>query len=138
MTAIEKFKLWAAAGLVIASVYVAGYEIGGDRTAARLGVFLGGLLAAGLLVAFSAPGRQFYEFVKAAQAELRKVIWPSREETLRMTGVVLLFVSAFMLFLWLADYIIGAMLEGCCERGRRNAAGHRRQKMVCGAGAGGV
>ncbi|MGI9297985.1 MAG: preprotein translocase subunit SecE [Gammaproteobacteria bacterium] len=111
MTAIDKIKLWSAALIVVAAVYVAGYELGADRAAARTGVLAGGLLAAALLVAFSVSGREFFEFAKAAQIELRKVIWPSRQETLRMTGVVLLMVSAVMLFLWVVDFILGELLE---------------------------
>lgn len=111
MTALDKIKLWSAAIIVVAAVYVAGYELGADRAAARTGVLAGGLLIAALLVAFSVSGREFFEFAKAAQIELRKVIWPTRQETLRMTGVVLLMVSAVMLFLWVVDFILGGLLE---------------------------
>ena len=111
MTTIEKVKLWSAAILIIASVYVAGYELGSDRTAARLGVLLGGFLLAAMLVALSVPGREFFEFVKVSQIELRKIIWPSRDETLRMTGVVVLLVAVIMSFLWVVDFAIGNMLK---------------------------
>ena len=111
MTATDKLKLWSAALLVFGSVYVAGYELGSDQTAARLGVLVGGLLLALALVVFSASGRGFWGFVKAANVELRKVIWPSKEETIRMTGVVVALVAAVMLFLWLVDFIIGGLLD---------------------------
>ncbi|MGU9951798.1 MAG: preprotein translocase subunit SecE [Gammaproteobacteria bacterium WSBS_2016_MAG_OTU1] len=111
MTAIEKVKLWSAAILIIASIYIAGYELGSDRTAARLGVLLVGFLLATLLVAFSVPGREFFEFSKAAQIELRKIIWPSREETLRMTAVVVLLVALIMMFLWVVDFVLAGMLD---------------------------
>lgn len=97
--------------MVIATVYVAGYELGSDQPAARLGVLIAGLTLASLLVIFSVSGREFFEYVKAAQIELRKVIWPSRQETVRMTGVVLALVTAVMLFLWFVDFILGNLLE---------------------------
>lgn len=111
MSTIDKIKLWSAAILVVASVYIAGYELGADRTAARLGVLLGGLVLAATLVAFSTSGREFFEYARASYAELRKVIWPSRSETLRMTGVVLIMVLIAMLFLWAVDFVISNLLE---------------------------
>ena len=111
MTSLEKAKLWSAAILVIASVYVAGYEIDSGQTVARLGVLFGGLALAGALVVFSDSGRVFWDFARAAGVELRKVIWPTRQETARMTGVVVLLVTVIMLFLWVVDFILSNMLE---------------------------
>ena len=111
MTALEKVKLWTAAVIVVASVYVAGYELGAQHPAARFGVLVGGLAIAAGLVAFSVSGRAFFDYVRAAQVELRKVIWPTKEETLRMTGVVMLFVFVVMVFLWVVDFILGGLLD---------------------------
>ena len=111
MTALEKIKLWSAAVIVVASVYVAGYELGAQHPAARFGVLVGGLVMAAGLVWFSASGRFFVNYVRAAQVELRKVIWPTKEETLRMTGVVLIFVLIVMSFLWVVDFILSGLLE---------------------------
>ncbi len=111
MTAIDKIKLWSAGIIAVASVYVAGYELNAGQSAARAGVILGGMVLALLLVAFSGSGRDFVSYAKAAQVELRKVVWPSRNETVRMTGVVLLMVTMVMLFLWVVDFILGALLE---------------------------
>ena len=111
MNTLDKMKLWAAAVIVIGAVYVAGYELGAGRTAERLGVLVAGLLAASALVAFSVSGRIFFDFVRASHIELRKVIWPSGRDTVRITGVVLLLVSLVMAFLWTVDYILSGLLE---------------------------
>lgn len=111
MNALEKIKLWSAALIVIGAVYVAGYELGAGRTAERLGVLAAGLALAAALVAFSVSGRMFFDFVRAAHVELRKVIWPSGRDTVRITGVVLLLVSIVMAFLWTVDFILGELLE---------------------------
>ncbi|MGI9306656.1 MAG: preprotein translocase subunit SecE [Gammaproteobacteria bacterium] len=111
MKAAEKIKLWSAAVIVTGAVYLAGYELGAEPAAARLGVLGGGLALAALLVAFSVSGRAFVGFVKASHIELRKVIWPSRQDTFRVTGVVLILVSIVMLFLWTVDLILGQLLE---------------------------
>ena len=49
------------------------------------------------------PGRQFFVFAKEATIEAKKVVWPTRKETLQTTGLVFVFVVIMALFLWLAD-----------------------------------
>ena len=109
MSGIEKLKIWVASLLVLAVVYVAAYAELPANT--RFVIALGGLVAAALLVYFSQAGRDFFVYVRAAGVELRKVVWPSRQETAQLTGIVALFLLAVTLFLWLADIIISFLLE---------------------------
>lgn len=111
MSAIDRAKLWISAILIVGSVYVAGYELAAEPTGVRVGVLVGGWLLAFLLIAFSQSGRDFVSFVRASNIELQKVIWPSRQETLQMTAVVLLLVSLIMLFLWVVDFILNNLLS---------------------------
>jgi len=46
------------------------------------------------------------KYLKETRAELRKVTWPTREEALRLTGIVLATTVAFALFLGLVDYVL--------------------------------
>ncbi|MDR3300557.1 MAG: preprotein translocase subunit SecE [Candidatus Accumulibacter sp.] len=48
-------------------------------------------------------GRRFFGFAKEAAAEARKVVWPTRKETLQMTIYVFGFVIVMAIFLYLAD-----------------------------------
>lgn len=52
-------------------------------------------------------GRQIWDFFKDAQTEVRKVVWPAREETLQTTLIVVLMVIFIALFLWLLDLFLG-------------------------------
>jgi preprotein translocase subunit SecE len=63
----------------------------------------GGLLAGVLVFAFSQYGRNLWQFVLEARVELRKVFWPSRQETFTTTMVVLVFVILASSFFWLLD-----------------------------------
>ena len=110
MSAIDRAKLWLSLILVVGSVYVAGYELSSESAGTRVGVLLSGWLLALLLVVFSQAGREFMGFVRASNVELQKVIWPTRQETLRMTAVVLVLVGLIMLFLWFVDFVLGSML----------------------------
>jgi preprotein translocase subunit SecE len=63
-----------------------------------------GGIAVGLAVfATSQYGRNFWRFVLESRVELRKVFWPSRQETLTTTMVVLVFVVIAAVFFWLLD-----------------------------------
>jgi preprotein translocase subunit SecE len=49
------------------------------------------------------PGRQFYAFARESTIEAKKVVWPTRKETLQMTGLVFAFIVIMALFLWIVD-----------------------------------
>jgi preprotein translocase subunit SecE len=49
------------------------------------------------------PGRQFFVFSKEATTEAKKVVWPTRKETLQTTGLVFVFAVVMAIFLWLTD-----------------------------------
>ena len=51
----------------------------------------------------SAPGKQFHEYARESVAETKKVVWPTRKETLQTTGIVFAFVVVMALFLWIVD-----------------------------------
>jgi preprotein translocase subunit SecE len=52
---------------------------------------------------FTQTGRTFLAFSREAWEEAKRVVWPSRKETLQTTGVVFVFVFVMALFLWLVD-----------------------------------
>ncbi len=51
------------------------------------------------------------KFLKESREELRKVVWPSREEILNSTFVVLGAVVVISLFLYLVDHSFAAIFE---------------------------
>ena len=66
-----------------------------------------GVLAGVLLGAFvalqSAQGQELWKFIQAARVELRKVVWPTREETIQTTIAVFVFAVIMGVFFWLLD-----------------------------------
>ena len=63
----------------------------------------GGILLGVLVFALSPGGRRFWQFVLESRVELRKVFWPTRQETFTTTVVVLVFVVIASIFFWLLD-----------------------------------
>ncbi|MEF8794526.1 preprotein translocase subunit SecE [Thiohalorhabdus sp.] len=66
---------------------------------------VGGLLGLGIYASTAQFG-QFRRFVRESRAEISRVVWPSRQETLQTTAVVIAMVLFVGAFLWLVDWIV--------------------------------
>ncbi|MDP1525653.1 MAG: preprotein translocase subunit SecE [Rhodocyclaceae bacterium] len=98
----DKLKFVAALLLVVAGI--AGFYILSEQALVLrvLSVLLG--LAAGFAVAwFTEPGQQFVVLARESVVEAKKVVWPTRKETMQTTGIVFAFVLAMAVMLWIAD-----------------------------------
>lgn len=51
-------------------------------------------------------GKALLHFAKGSRAELRKMFWPTRKETIQSTGMVLVMVVILGLMLWIFDRIV--------------------------------
>ena len=74
--------------------------------AVRLGSLAGGLVLALVLAWFSSSGKRFLAYGQQSYEELRRVVWPTRKETLNTTGLVMAFVVIIAVFLFFCDAII--------------------------------
>jgi preprotein translocase subunit SecE len=72
----------------------------------RVAMVIVGLAAAAGLMWFSWYGREFWQFALAARIELRKVVWPEREETIKTTYVVFIFAIVMGVFFWGLDWVL--------------------------------
>jgi preprotein translocase subunit SecE len=97
--------------LVLLAGVVAFYWFDEDALPLRLGMVAGGLVVAGGLLWISWYGREFRQFAQAARVELRKVVWPSREDTVRTTIMVIAFAIVMGLFFWVLDMILTWMIR---------------------------
>jgi preprotein translocase subunit SecE len=75
----------------------------------RIGMVIVGLAAGAGLLWLSTYGKEFILFAQAARVELRKVVWPSRDETFKTTYVVIGFAIVMGLFFFVLDWILTAM-----------------------------
>jgi preprotein translocase subunit SecE len=71
----------------------------------------GGVLLGVLLFALSPNGRRFWQFFLESRVELRKVFWPSRQETFTTTLVVLAFVAVASVFFWILDLMLASVTK---------------------------
>ena len=95
-------------GLAIACVLagvVAFYWFEESPLLVRIAMVIGGLAAGGGLVWASSYGSELVQFAQAARIELRKVVWPTREETIRLTVVVVGISVLIGVILFVSDSI---------------------------------
>ena len=71
---------------------------------ARVGAMFAGFIVAGVIAWFTEPGREFVQYAKESIEETKKVVWPTRKETLQSTGVIFAFVFVMAMFLWVVDW----------------------------------
>ena len=101
----DKVKLTAA--ILIAVAGVAGYYVlASQPTWLRWIAVVVSLVLAAVVVGFSRYGSEFRRFVELARIELRKVVWPTRQETLQTTVVVFVFVAIAGVFFWALDLVL--------------------------------
>jgi preprotein translocase subunit SecE len=113
---LDTVKLVVAVGLVVAGV--AGFYLLADQPIwlRWIGV-LAGLVLGGLVALQSAQGRDFSQFVQTARIELRKVVWPNRQETLQTTVVVFFMVILLAVFFWVLDTALGSLTRWLTGQG---------------------
>jgi len=84
-----------------------------NRMLPDLSLVLRGLLmtalgvAALVMAALTLQGKSFIDLLQQAQVELRKVVWPTRQETSQTTLIVLVVVVIMSLLLWGMDSLFG-------------------------------
>lgn len=101
-----------AVAIVIALSGVFAFALLADQpTLVRVGVLLGCILVGAVIGWFSAPGKDFAAYCKASYEELRRVVWPTRRETVNTTGIVCAFVVVVAFFLFLVDSLIDLALR---------------------------
>ncbi|MGC8518282.1 MAG: preprotein translocase subunit SecE [Steroidobacteraceae bacterium] len=101
----DKAKLWVGVLAIVAGI-AAYYLLGGEAAWLRWLYVAAGIAVAALVVGFSRYGAEFRAFAVSARVELRKIVWPTRNETTMTTVVVFVFVAVAGLFFWGLDLVL--------------------------------
>ena len=99
---VERIKI-AIAAVVAVGGFVAFYWLGDRALVLRLAALLGALALAVVILWFTQPGQTFFAFSRESWDEAKRVVWPTRKETLQTTGVVFAFVFLMAFFLCVVD-----------------------------------
>jgi preprotein translocase subunit SecE len=99
-------KLVIAALVVIAAI-AAFYVFDDQSTPLRVAGILVATGVAAWIGLQTEPGRNLWNFLQDAQVEVRKVVWPTRQETAQTTLLVIAVVILAALILWGLDTVLG-------------------------------
>lgn len=115
-TALDALKL--AAGVVILAAGVAGFYLLVDLPIWLRWIIVLAALVAGALVSLqSYQGKTFWQFVQSSRIELRKVVWPTTQETWQVTLVVFVMILVLGFFFWGVDTLLGFLTKWLTGRG---------------------
>ena len=98
----DKAKLGLAVVIVGAGIW-AYYWLADTALVLRLLAVAAGLAVGAAVAWLSAPGKLFLTFALESWTEVKKVVWPTRKETIQTTAAVFAFVLVMAVFLWISD-----------------------------------
>ena len=75
-----------------------------------LGIVTASVIAA-ILAVQTTQGSSFWKLAKEARTEIRKVVWPTRQESTQTTFIVVVFVLVMSLILWGLDALLGWLVS---------------------------
>ncbi|NCC23408.1 MAG: preprotein translocase subunit SecE [Alphaproteobacteria bacterium] len=107
---LDTAKLAIAALLLVAGIF-AFYFFEGFSVLLRVIGLLVISGAAAFIALQTERGRALWQFISDARMEVRKVVWPSRQETLQTTLIVIVMVIIVGIILWLFDMMLMAILR---------------------------
>ena len=102
---VDTLKLLVALAIVVAGM-VGFYRFEDQASWVRLLGLLATIAIAGFVVVQTAIGRGIWRFALDSRTEVRKVVWPSRQETLQTLLIIVIFVLVMSLFLWAVDSVL--------------------------------
>ncbi len=115
-SALDTAKLVAAVAILVGGI-AAFYLLDAYPLVVRWLIVLAAL-GAGVAVALqSAQGRTLWAFVQGSRVELRKVVWPTRQETMQTTLVVVVVIVVMGIFFWALDLGLGALMHAVTAKG---------------------
>jgi len=100
--ALDVLKLLIAAALIVGGVF--GYYWYLEWMLwVRVLLVLGGLAACIGVAATSTQGQRIWAFIQGSRIEIRKVVWPTKQETTQTAIAVFIFTLVMALFFWALD-----------------------------------
>ncbi|MGD8999077.1 MAG: preprotein translocase subunit SecE [Granulosicoccaceae bacterium] len=106
----DKIKLFLAVAVIAAGIY-GFYHFADQHQVLRVvGLIVVVAIAAGIALQ-TTVGRESWAFIQDSRTEVRKVVWPTRKETVQMTLTVMVMTVIMALILWGFDTLLSWLVR---------------------------
>lgn len=102
---------WSLVVILIAASVIGNLYFSADSLAIRATVLIVVFIVALLIAVNTSQGARAWGFIKESRAEMRKVVWPTRHETVQTTGIVIVIVIITALLLWGIDSLFALIIS---------------------------
>ncbi|NQY37695.1 MAG: preprotein translocase subunit SecE [Alteromonadaceae bacterium] len=100
------FLKWAVVIILLVGSIAGNYIYGEQSVVIRAVAVVVAVSIAGLVAMQTEKGRVAVSFAKESRTEIRKVVWPTRQEAIQTTGIVLVVTLIMSLLLWGLDAVL--------------------------------
>ena len=100
------FLKWGVIVLLLGGAVVGNYIFAEQSVLVRALAVVAAIVVAGLVAMQTVKGRNAVDFAKESRTEVRKVVWPTRQEAVQTTGIVLVATLIMSLLLWGLDSVL--------------------------------
>ena len=100
------FLKWGVIVLLLGGAVVGNYIFAEQSVLVRALAVVAAIVIAGLVAMQTVKGRNAVDFAKESRTEVRKVVWPTRQEAVQTTGIVLVATLIMSLLLWGLDSVL--------------------------------
>jgi len=106
----DKLLWWLSLGIVLAGVLAYVYLADQMAQVVRVLILLGSFALGALIGVMTSKGRALIQFVREAYVELQKVVWPTKDQTIKTTLLVIAVVVVIGLFLAFVDWVFSTLV----------------------------
>ena len=100
---LDIFKLLIAAFVIVGGLYGYYYYENVMALPLRVLLVLGGTGIGIAIAMMSSQGQRLWHFIQGSRVEIRKVVWPTKQETTQTAIAVFVFTLIMALFFWALD-----------------------------------
>ncbi|MEW6984588.1 preprotein translocase subunit SecE [Colwelliaceae bacterium 6471] len=97
---------WVVIFLILTGAVVGNYVYGEQSVLIRAVAVVVAIAIAGVIAMQTVKGKTAVEFAKESRTEIRKVVWPTRQEAVQTTGIVLVATVIMSLLMWGLDSLL--------------------------------
>jgi preprotein translocase subunit SecE len=102
---LDKLLLILATAMIIGGI-AAFYYFPQLSSVIRALIVLAATAAGAVTAMMTVPGKELWRFILGSRIEVRKMVWPNRQETMQTTLAVFVFVLVMGVFFWVLDMFL--------------------------------